>query len=1092
MKLRDLAHRVRKRVSKPKDNERLEERLENVSPQGFGLFVLNDAITSSADAVDLVAVHGLGGHRTRTWQHPETRAYWLQEFVPADIKNARVVAYGYNSAVAFSKSTAGVEDFARDMLERLKTVRQDSDRPIIFICHSMGGLVVKKALILAHERRHIYGTIADATVGTVFLATPHRGSGFAAPAELASRLFRAAQFGTRTNTKLVTSLRQNAEVLWDISCQFVDRASGIHIRTFYETEPLPFMGSLIVDKNSAVLHHPNEVSVPTLNKNHRTICQFSHPSCESYALVRVALQELRSKAASRNTGPTPDDETIARIFHKSAYAEYKASVRPPTDGTCVWFLQESQYVAWLQSPSSSLLRISGDPGCGKTTLAAFLTDSICQHLSSRGVEHTVAYFFFDGNIAAQSDGTALLLALIHQLLKANPALAPLAEKYLALNNAQIGLSFHNLCEIFRAIVSGPKRKPSGVVCVVDALDECEAASITKAIRFLASIIFSSSSSGSANEDGWLKLAVTSRHNQPIDDLFRTLPSHHRIRLADHAAHTASDVTAFIRARCIHLQTVTSCSDAIRRAVENQLAKRSDNTFLWIHLVLDLLETDTDATPRSFESILRSVPDKLDRLYDSILRRSAAPDALLRVLSVIAASRRALTLDEINIALAVRSDDSLVSQVQQRCQFDIARRLYAVCGPFIRIGNGTVSFIHQTAAEFLVRSPDVPRSPVDGGVYRYKACLDVVGVNRCLAEICVVYLVLADVASGGLPSHRQADRDVMDMGEENVDNGNGPTFEETDSLTVWQSRRGGSLFDYAAKHWGTHCHLGNISSSASSAAGHEDHILFTKATALCDTSTSIFRAWFQLYWGTISPVQRFPDRLTPLMLASHMGLPGVMRALFLSDGEGRNQDPTLSLTSATTRPRTSHLRDADSEGWTALHWAVWNGHGSLIDDVVVEILLQQHHDGDSDGDDKDGDPHDIKHHYNKHESIPDQKSGAKTRARVLDIQDKRGLTPLHWAAADGQKGAMRVPLGAGATVDIFDTEGMTPLALAVENEFLGAVKLLLEHGADVNAAAAASGPQSEGTVVSGHDDGYDEEEVDMEQMGEEEEEEGAEE
>ncbi|KAI6772975.1 hypothetical protein HG530_003933 [Fusarium avenaceum] len=52
MKLRDLVHRVRKRPSKSKDGEILEERLEEVLQQRFGIFVLNDTVTSDANAVD--------------------------------------------------------------------------------------------------------------------------------------------------------------------------------------------------------------------------------------------------------------------------------------------------------------------------------------------------------------------------------------------------------------------------------------------------------------------------------------------------------------------------------------------------------------------------------------------------------------------------------------------------------------------------------------------------------------------------------------------------------------------------------------------------------------------------------------------------------------------------------------------------------------------------------------------------------------------------------------------------------------------------------------------------------------------------------
>jgi len=65
-----------------------------------------------------------------------------------------------------------------------------------------------------------------------------------------------------------------------------------------------------------------------------------------------------------------------------------------------------------------------------------------------------------------------------------------------------------------------------------------------------------------------------------------------------------------------------------------------------------------------------------------------------------------------------------------------------------------------------------------------------------------------------------------------------------------------LFDYAAKHWGTHFRLGNISSPSSCFSiptdGQKDYTLLAKAAALCDASTSVFRAWFQPYWDTGTP------------------------------------------------------------------------------------------------------------------------------------------------------------------------------------------------------------------------------------------------
>jgi hypothetical protein len=84
-------------------------------------------VSLTAAFLSIVAVHGLGGDAIDTWTHPKSKAFWLKDFLPQQIADARIMTFGYNAAAAFGQSTADIIDHAKSLLTSLVDKREESE-----------------------------------------------------------------------------------------------------------------------------------------------------------------------------------------------------------------------------------------------------------------------------------------------------------------------------------------------------------------------------------------------------------------------------------------------------------------------------------------------------------------------------------------------------------------------------------------------------------------------------------------------------------------------------------------------------------------------------------------------------------------------------------------------------------------------------------------------------------------------------------------------------------------------------------------------------------------------------------------------------
>ncbi|MCJ1263639.1 hypothetical protein MMC22_003509 [Lobaria immixta] len=248
--------------------------------------------------VDIIFVHGLTGGMERTWTSRNAVSPWPQILLPTKLPNARILTFGYDANVVdwramVSKNRVG--NHAENLLTTVATYRENDNtncRPILFVAHSLGGLVCEDALLASRNSAEKYlQNILTCTRGILFLGTPHGGSGLATWAVLLAKYVGLVK---QTSSQIVEVLKRDSEVLERIQKEFHSMARArannhdppIAITCLYEELPLPGIGE-VVPKNSAILPAYTSIGI---HDNHMGMTKFEAEDDPGFKSVAGELQ----------------------------------------------------------------------------------------------------------------------------------------------------------------------------------------------------------------------------------------------------------------------------------------------------------------------------------------------------------------------------------------------------------------------------------------------------------------------------------------------------------------------------------------------------------------------------------------------------------------------------------------------------------------------------------------------------------------------------------------------------------------------------------------------------------------------------------
>lgn len=230
---------------------------------------------------------------------------WPIDWLPQEFPSIRILGLQFESALSYwvkkvcpcENNKLKLKNRSADYLPRLRDAGIGEGRPVVWVSHSMGGLIVKGIInqALASDDPKVR-QIAENTRGIIFLGTPHKGSSIAKYSQQTALLWPTIEVkDMEENSKEL--LKLNEEFLKNINkmntpVEIVSIAEGSPMKVFQNIK------MIVVPLESAYLGYGDFF---VSNENHLNLSKPLSQNSFIYTMIVNMIEKILKQAPNKPT-----------------------------------------------------------------------------------------------------------------------------------------------------------------------------------------------------------------------------------------------------------------------------------------------------------------------------------------------------------------------------------------------------------------------------------------------------------------------------------------------------------------------------------------------------------------------------------------------------------------------------------------------------------------------------------------------------------------------------------------------------------------------------------------------------------------------